>query len=275
MFARRSLTALATTTTTTSSSAACPRPWNASRAQGWSGHVAHKFLHETSVKQHDGVDDIIRVKAEQQRWLDHEQFSGYSDTYLKTHMRYTPQYEYFGGTSATTRPNKVLALITEICFSIYGDAADTLELLESDPLRADFAEKLEHAKGARRRLEDKIDAIYAEAHPTVKTMYDAMLVKRWQVLEDWIELCVRKRADILARMSPEWIEEQARRKGIAEAHMARLKHLGAAMEANPTGFLEGQGFSEEEMVMIKRRKRFFQRQTSFGAAVTAGDYRPH
>jgi hypothetical protein len=245
------------------------------RHQGWSGHISGSTnLHQNSIKQSDGVDDVVRVKAEQQRWLDVEQWSGYSDSYLKQNARFRPQYEVPGSSAQAAETNWIQE-ISEIVYDIYGEAADILEELESNPLHPQFKEMLETARTRRKHLEQKLDEIYAGAHPTIKTMYDAMLVRRWQTLEDWMELVQRNRQETINKLTPEWIEELEKRKGIAEEFKTKLKHLGMAMEASPVAFLEGSGFSEEEMAMIERRKRFFRRSTEFGKAINQGDYNPH
>jgi hypothetical protein len=244
------------------------------RFQGWSGHISGNNLNKPSVKQSDGVDDIVRVKAEQQRWLDVEQWSGYSDTYLSQNARFRPQYE-IAGNPGTSFSIKVIEEICIIVYEIYGEAADILEELESNPLHPNFKEMLETAKSRRKKLEQKLDEMYAGAHPTVKTLYDAMLVKRWQTLEDWMELVQRNRQETINKLTPEWIEELEKRKGIAEEFKTRLKHLGMAMEASPVAFLEGSGFNEEEMVMIQRRKQFFRKATDFGKSIAFTDHNPH
>lgn len=255
----------------------CPRVSASVRHQGWTQFISNNNLHQPVIKQSDGVDDLTRVKAEQQRWLDQEQYVGYSDTYLKQTARFKPQYEIFNNIKGSGLGNPLRAVneICEIVYAIYGEAADILEELEQNPLHPEFADMLATAKARRVALEKKIDEIYAEAHPTVKTLYDSMLVRRWQTLEDWIALCERKRADTINRLTPEWIEEMEKRRGIADQFKGRLKHLGTAMEANPVAFLAGSGFSEDEMAMIERRKKFFRKQTSMGLKMGQGDYSPH
>lgn len=234
-------------------------------------------LKNVALKQSDGVDDIMRVKAEQQRWLDHEQYAGYSDSYLKQTARFKPQYEIFNNIqgSGAGNPVKMVDQVCAIVFDIYGEAADVLEELEANPLHPQFAAMLETAKNRRIALEKKIDEIYAEAHPTIKTLYDSMLVRRWQTLEDWIKLVEKKRGECINKLSPAWIEEVEKMKGVAEQFKGRLKHLGTAMESNPVAFLEGSGFNEEEMALIVRRKRFFRKQSELGMNIGRGDYSPH
>lgn len=248
------------------------------RHQGWSGIMSGDNVskHNKKIAQSDGVDDIMRVKAEQQRWLDHEQYQGYSDTYLKPTAKFKPLYEIPGNRgSGFGSPLNAIDEICNIVYSIYGEAADVLEELEANPLHPQFKEMLETARNRRVALEKKIDEIYEGAHPTIKTMYDSMLVKRWQTLEDWIKLVEKKRENTLRKVSPEWIEEIEKQKGIAEQFKSRLKHLGTAMEDNPVAFLEGSGFNEEEMALIERRKKFFTKQKTFGAAIGYNDFSPH
>lgn len=251
-----------------------PLIFAAARFQGWAGNLGNQHMKHVDVKQHDGVDDIIRVKGEQQKWLNHEQYSGYSDSYLKRQMSYTPQYEYFND-KPVTRANAFILEICDIVYNIYGEAADALEEAEANPLHPNFAMLVETATKKRKEMEGEIDRLYATAHPTVKTMYDAMLVRRWQTLEDWIALVQKKREEALSRLSPEWIEEIEKRKGIAHEYRMRLKHLGTAMESNPVAFLENSGFTEKELALIERRKRFFRRTENFGANIDAGDVNPH
>jgi hypothetical protein len=249
--------------------------FNSVRTQGWGGVPNNNHLHHPEIKQHDGVDDIIRVKAEQQKWLNHEQYAGYSDSYLQREMQFTPQYEQMAWMTSTTL-NKYLVEIGDIVYTHYGAAADALEEAEANPLHPNFNALVETARAGRGKLEAELDRLYGQAHPTVKTLYDAMLVRRWQTLEDWIELVQRKRAQTLDRLSPEWIEELEKQRGVAAEYKARLRHIGTAMEANPVAFLEATGqFTEKELVMIERRKRFFKKAAEFGTSITSRDMNPH
>jgi hypothetical protein len=266
--------ALATTVAVPVASAAACLAGAVRWQAGWTGIMGNQHLKHVDVKQADGVDDPQRVRAEQQRWLNHEQYSGYSDSYLRKGMTYAPQYEYLNS-SHLTRANKVLAEICDVVFRVYGEAADALEEAELNPLHPRFNELVATAKAKRGELEAEIDRRYPDAHPTVKTMYDAMLVRRWQTLEDWTELVQRKRAQALDRLSPEWIDELEKQRGVAADYLARLKHIGTAMEANPVAFLEGSGFTEKELVMIERRMRFFRKTAIFASNTDRGDTNPH
>jgi hypothetical protein len=201
----------------------------------------HNYLNDTPVKQTQNVDPIYRVKAEQQAWLDTNQWVGYSDTYLAKNMRYLPTTEGSVGIGYYT---PILDRILELVFHKYGDAADILEELEADPLKTDFHHKIIEAQEKAAELEDGIDDLYAALHPTYKTVADAYLARRHYVC------------------------------GIAQSHIRSLERVGKAFDNDPVFYLTQAGLNEEELEIVRQKAKFHKQFRKFGSSASYGDYNP-
>jgi len=230
----------------------------------------HRYLKHVRIEQPDGVDDQYRVKNEQQNWLDREQWAGYSDAYCKKMMSYLPGHEHFFSPIAFPAPelNKCLALV----FNAYGAAASILHELHDDPLHPQFHERMTQVVANAKELERGIDEVYAGLHPTVKTVYDAFAVRRYYHLMDWIEHVKAKRHRILTSTPQELLLEIEKVSQLCEMHIARLRQLRDSLADEEHLYLiEGKGFSEEEVAVVRRHARYFRAARLFGENSTYGD----
>lgn len=237
----------------------------------------HRFLHNPHVVQPDGLDSLPRTKGDQQQWLNTEQWDGYSDTYLKRHMQY-------GGTAE--HPNshfnyrhdtlyKCLSMVHEL----YGVLADGLQQLHDNPLHAQFHVKIANIKKDRERIAKALDEVYPGLHPTVKTVYDAYLVRRYYFLEDWIKYVEKKREEILERLSPEYVEHVEKTQQSAERFIQRLRCIEDMLYNNPVlGLLPSdqlEQYSEKELVILQQKAAYFKKMKRFGANQFDADTKTH
>lgn len=209
-------------------------------------------------------------------WLNTEQWDGYSDTYLKQFMQYTPANEH--PMPQITYRNSTLNTCLGVVFSIYGPLAEELQVLHDDPLHPRFHERIQKIKKGREALAEHLDKVYQDLHPTVKTIYDAFVVRRYYHLEDWIKHVEKKRANIFERLSPEHIEHMEKARGLTASYVERLKALGKVMEQAPlSGLLEadlhGQ-YSELELQSLRQKVTYFRKMRKFGSASDEADFRP-
>ena len=241
-----------------------------SRRTVGTGHY-HHYLNKTRVEQTEGTDTVLQTHADTQMWLNTQQWGGYSDTYLKHWMQYQPPVQ---NSRTFEYRNFELDHMMKIVYQYYGAASDLLVEIEDDPLDPHFHRKLEKAKKFGEQFATEIDKKYAELHPTVKILYDAWCARRYMQLQDWYVLVERKREKIFEKISPEWIEKQAKMKGVAKYHMDRLQQLGQDLERDPTMFLETSAFSEKEVEMLKQKMRYFRHIKQYGKAQMSGDLHP-
>lgn len=229
----------------------------------------HRYLHNPHVVQPDGLDGLPRVKGDQQQWLNTEQWTGYSDTYLQRHMQYPATAEH---------PNAYLnarhGLLYEclaLVYDLYGTLADDLQELHDDPLHPHFHARIARLKRDREKIAQAIDERYAELHPTVKTVYDAFLVRRYYHLGDWIQHVEQKRGRLIDELSPEFMKQMQQMRGIAKEHLQRLRLLEQALYEDPIlGLLEGQKtsvvqYSAGELAMLRQKAAYFRKMRRFGA----------
>lgn len=271
----RTSTAAATASSSTSTTVVAPLLQTSHRYQ--SSDQYHNFLKSNRVVQSEGTDPFHRVKQDQQMYNNTEQWEGYSQAYLKRWMQYTPTNQR---QDVLEHKNKDINEILALVWKHYGEAADVLEILEDDLLHPQFHAFMEKAKVGLKDLESSIDSIYADAHPTIKTVIDAWMVRRLYALTDWIALLEKRRAQLIQDLSPEYIELQSKLKAVAERHIWRLQKLGQALTDNPAMFLEGsdftsRGLSEYEMASIKQRMTYFKKFERFSQAINIGELQPH
>ena len=247
-----------------------PLPVHGMRHQSADQH--HHFLKGARVIQPEGTDPFHRVKQDQQMWNNTEQWEGYSDVYLKRWMQYTPTN---ARCDHLEHNNKDLNEILALTWKYYGEAADILETLEDDPLQPEFHILLERAKKHGAEFEASIDAIYRDSHPTIKTVADAYMVQRHYALQDWYQLVQRKRNDILANLTPAYVEEQAKMKARASRHVWRLQKLGEALSNDPVLFLQHDTtLSPPELEVVRQRARYFKTFEKYAKSVNVGEYLP-
>lgn len=237
----------------------------------------HRYLHNTHVTQPDGVDGLVRTKADQQAWLNTEQWSGYSETYLQRPMQYLATNEHHNAAITPRQPilNACLALVYEL----YGTLADDLQELHDDPLHPRFHQRIARIKEDREKIAAALDGCYGGLHPTVKTIYDAYLVRRYYHLGDWITHVERKRAHLLERLSPELMAQVQSARGVSETFIERLRLLETAFNRDPVfGLLTGSELSqytEEEMVVLRQKAAYFRHMRRFGANAQDSDIHTH
>ena len=229
----------------------------------------HRFLNHVPVVQPDGLDDMPRTKALQQQWLNTEQWDGYSDTYLQRHMIYGSTVETI---PQLTPKQPLLNPMLERVFTLYGPLADTLHDLQDDPLHVCFRLKMNQVRADVEKIAQELDKVYAALHPTVKTMYDAYLVRRYYHLKDWILHVEKKRAKLLERLSPELIEQIIESKKVSERHIDSLKRIAqifcSASGDADEAFLKltpGHMFSLEEIQVVKQKARYTRNMRRLGA----------
>eukprot|EP00796_Vickermania_ingenoplastis_P010669 gene10669-7413_t len=245
--------------------------------RGQSSDQFHRYLHNPHVVQPDGLDSLPRTKGEQQQWLNTEQWDGYSDTYLKRHMQY-------GATAEHPNPqisyrNDDLYKCLGLVYELYGVLADELQQLHDNPLHPQFHPKISRIKKDREKIAEQLDVVYGSLHPTVKTVYDAYMVRRYYFLEDWIKHVEKKRESILEKLSPEFIQQMEKARDISEHFMQRLKYVEHALYNNPVLALlpnnELQEYSENEIVMLRQKAAYFRKMKRFGANQYDSDVNTH
>ncbi|CBH14313.1 hypothetical protein, conserved [Trypanosoma brucei gambiense DAL972] len=237
----------------------------------------HRYLHNPHIVQPDGIDSLPRTKGDQQQWLNVEQWDGYSDTYLRQHMQYPPTNEH--PNNHLNFSHNLLSECLRSCYEYYGKPADQLQRLHEDPLHPHFHQMIAGIKKDREKIAEELDRVYANLHPTVKTVYDAYLVRRYYQLGDWIERVEQKRHDLLCQLSPEYIRQAERARGVAAHFLSRLKQLQSAFTHNPTlGLLddamEGQ-YTHDELVMLRQKAAYFRNMRQLGANQQDADVHTH
>ena len=231
------------------------------------------YLHDPKVVQTNGVDNFLRTKTDQYDWLQTQQWEGYSDTYLKRPVRYGPHSDTPNGNMKFHHPNE--DRIFDIAYETYGRAAENLMSCEEDVLQPQFHEKLRRAKEWTAHMAKEIDEMYPTVHPTFKLMMDGLLVRRFYQLEDWIEMVQRKRKKTIERLSPEFIAQQRKMRGIAESYTRNLERVEAIFESNPTHYLTDVcGFNDEEMEFVEQKVMFIRKTKILGRANTSQDVWP-
>ncbi|RNF18618.1 uncharacterized protein Tco025E_04416 [Trypanosoma conorhini] len=237
----------------------------------------HRYLHNPHIVQPDGVDALPRTKGDQQQWLNTEQWDGYSAAYLRRHMQYPPTNEQ--PNAQLNSSHALLYACLKTCYECYGPLADELQRLHEDPLHPRFHEKIAHVKKEREKIAAELDRVYADLHPTVKTVYDAYLVRRFYHLADWITHVEQKRHNLLCRLSPEYIQQAKRARGVAEDFIRRLQQLEAAFTHNPTlGLLEGEEgkqYTHDELVMLRQKAAYFRNMRQLGVNQQDADVHTH
>ncbi|EAN89128.1 hypothetical protein, conserved [Trypanosoma cruzi] len=237
----------------------------------------HRYLHNPHIVQPDGVDTLPRTKGDQQQWLNTEQWVGYSDTYLKRHMQYPPTNEQ--PNAQLNSSHALLYKCLRTCYECYGPLAEELQTLHEDPLHPRFHEKIAHVKKEKEKIAAELDRVYAGLHPTVKTVYDAYLVRRFFHLNDWVKHVEQKRHNLLCRLSPDHIEQVKRARGVSAHFIERLRRLEAAFTHNPTlGLLEGEEgkqYTHDELVMLRQKAAYFRNMRQLGASQQEADVHTH
>lgn len=237
----------------------------------------HRFLHNPHIVQPDGLDSLSRTKGDQQQWLNTEQWDGYSDTYLKRHMQYGATAEH--PNSHFNYRHDILYNCLSMVYELYGVLADELEQLHDNPLHSHFHAKIKVIEKDREKIATALDEIYPSLHPTVKTVYDAYLVKRYYFLEDWIKYVERKREKILERFSPEYVEQMEKTHQCGERFMDRLKCIESMLYNNPVlGLLPSnqlEQYSEKELVILQQKAAYFKKMKRFGANQLDADTKTH
>ncbi|KAG5511628.1 hypothetical protein JKF63_07224 [Porcisia hertigi] len=242
----------------------------------------HRFLHNPHVVQPDGVDGLPRVKGDQQQWLNTEQWNGYSDTYLKRHMQYPATVEL--NNPAVNARHDLLYECLGLVYELYGSLAEDLQGLHDDPLHPQFHNRIARIRRDRERIAIELDKRYANLHPTVKTVYDAFLVRRYYHLNDWIEYVERKRERLINDLSPEYMEKIMQMRGIARQYLQHLRILERALYEDPLmGLLESsdQGtnaleqYTPSELAMLRQKAAYFRKMRRFGANQLDADTRTH
>ncbi|CUG61715.1 transmembrane protein, putative [Bodo saltans] len=235
----------------------------------------HSYLKNVRIEQSDGLDDLPTTKEAQQMWLNTEQWSGYSDHYLGRFMQYPATAEHYVPELNMRTP--LLDKVLRYCYELYGPCAEILEKLHADPLHPRFHERLAKVRAGRDAIGAVIDKEYASLHPTVKTLWDAFLVRRYFFLEDWAKHVEKKRAQFFERMSPEHITFMLKAKGLSDENIMRLEKMQQVLLADPAASIipEGYHYSEDEVVMIRQKAQYYRNQKRFGMNFTSADTMPH
>ncbi|KAG5487803.1 hypothetical protein LSCM4_07481 [Leishmania orientalis] len=241
----------------------------------------HRYLHNPHVVQPDGVDGLPRVKGDQQQWLNTEQWYGYSATYLKRHMQYPATFEM--NNPAIRARHDLLYECLGLVYELYGSLAEDLQELHDDPLHPQFHRRIARIERDRECIAAEIDKRYAKLHPTVKTVYDAFLVRRYYHLADWIRYVQRKRERLLNDLSPDVMEAMVKMRGIAEQHLRHLRSLEKALYEDPImGLLEGDGstsaiaqYTPGELAILRQKAAYFRKMRRFGANQLDADTHTH
>ncbi|CCW66627.1 unnamed protein product [Phytomonas sp. Hart1] len=237
----------------------------------------HRYLHNPHIVQPDGVDGLPRTKGEQQAWLNTEQWDGYSQSYLERHMQYagTPEHP----NPQISHRHDLLYRCLKLVYELYGTLAEDLQQLHDDPLHPQFHPRIARIKSEREKIAKALDHCYTSLHPTLKTVYDAYLVRRYYHLADWITHVERKRAHILERLSPEFIQQTAKMRSLSQQLIKRLKLMESSFNANPTlGLLssnELDEYSADELAVLQQKASYFRKMRRFGANQLDSDIHTH
>ncbi|EPY32768.1 hypothetical protein STCU_00218 [Strigomonas culicis] len=237
----------------------------------------HRYLHHPHIVQPDGLDNLVRTKAEQQQWLNTEQWDGYSDTYLKRFMQYSATQEH--PNPQISIRNDMLYKCLGLVFELYGTLADDLHELHDNPLHPQFHVRLERIRRDRERIAAELDKVYAGLHPTMKTIYDAMLVRRYYHLEDWIRYVEKKRARIFEDLTPAYLAQARQAQALSEQFLRRLKQLESTLYENPVlGLMSNdqlEQYSAGELAMLQQKATYFRKMKRFGANQLDSDVHTH
>lgn len=237
----------------------------------------HRYLNNPHIVQPDGLDSLPRTKGDQQQWLNTEQWDGYSATYLKRHMQYPATQEHTNP-QITPRHDDLYACLG-LVYELYGSLADELQVLHDNPLHPRFHQRLARVRRDREKIAEVLDKCYADLHPTMKTVYDAFLVRRYYHLDDWATYVERKRADILERLSPEYIAQVEKMKGLSEDFIRHLKLMETVFQRSPTmGMLtpaQEEQYTEKELVILKQKVNYYRNMKQFGINQLDSDVHTH
>jgi hypothetical protein len=235
----------------------------------------HAYLRNVHIVQPDGLDDLASTKDAQQMWLNTEQWSGYSDSYLTRFMQYPATTEHY--VAEFNVKNPALDKVLRYCYDLYGPCAELLESLHADPLHPRFHERIAKVRAGREKIGAVIDKEYANLHPTVKTVWDAFLVRRYFFLEDWAKHVEKKRQQFFERMSPDHIKCMLTAKGLSDDHIMRLEKMQQVFIADPAAAImpEGYQYTEEEAVMIRQKAKYYRNQKRVGMNFDSADNMPH
>ncbi|KAK7198304.1 hypothetical protein NESM_000788000 [Novymonas esmeraldas] len=239
----------------------------------------HRFLHNPHVVQPDGVDGLPRVKGDQQQWLNTEQWAGYSDTYLRRHMQYPATMEL--NNPALNARHDLLYECLGLMHSLYSSLAADLHELHDDPLHPHFHRRIARIKRDREQIAAALDKNYAALHPTVKTVYDAFLVRRYYHLADWIVHVERKRDRLLHDLSPAMMAQMTTMRGLAAQFLQRLRVLEHALYEDPLmGLLEKDGtavdhYTADELAILRQKATYFRKMRHFGSNQLDADIHTH
>lgn len=237
----------------------------------------HRYLHNPHIVQPDGLDSLPRNKAEQQLWLNTEQWDGYSDTYLKRFMQYSATQEHTN--PQITIRNDMLYECLGLVFELYGTLAQDLHELHDNPLHPQFHARIERIKRDRENIAKELDKVYAGLHPTMKTIYDAMVVRRYYHLEDWIRYVEKKRANIFEKLSPEYLAQVEKAQALSEHFLRRLKMLENTLYTNPVlGLMSSDQlaqYSDGELAVLQQKAAYFRKMRRFGANQLDSDVHTH
>ncbi|EPY38145.1 hypothetical protein AGDE_05786 [Angomonas deanei] len=178
-----------------------------------------------------------------------------------------------------TPQHPLLYKCLNLVYELYGVLADDLHELHDDPLHPRFHQRIKRIREDREKIAKVLDEQYAALHPTVKTVYDAFLVRRYYHLEDWIKHVERKREKIFETLSPEFINQAAKAADISSAYMERLKQLESLFVQNPTlGMLSEnqlEQYTDNELAMLKQKATYFRKLKKFGANQLDSDIHTH
>lgn len=237
----------------------------------------HRYIHDPKIVQPDGLDGLPQTKAAQQYWLNTEQWVGYSDTYLKRWMQYPATQEH--PNPQLTPRNALLYQCLQLVYDLYGTLADDLQKLHDDPLHPGFHLRIARLRKDRERIAAAIDACYADLHPTVKTVYDAFLVRRYYHLGDWIEYVVRKRERIIVELSPEYVQQVVTARKLSDAFIRRLRLMERAFYTTPElGLMsndELEQYTAAELATLRQKALYFRKMRRLGVNQTVSDFNPH
>lgn len=241
----------------------------------------HRFLHHPHVVQPDGVDGLPRVKGEQQQWLNTEQWVGYSDTYLRRHMQYPATAEL--NNPAMNSRHDLLYECLGLVYELYGSLAADLQELHDDPLCPHFHRRIARIRQDREKIAAALDQRYATLHPTVKTVYDAFLVRRYYHLGDWIAHVEQKRERLIRDLSPDTMATLMKMRGLAARYLHHLRRLEHALYNEPLmGLLEGDGsnssvqhYTANELATLRQKAAYFRKMRRFGANQLDADTHTH
>ena len=231
--------------------------------------IDHDYLNRGPIADHAGIAMGAARVGLQQDAFNNEQWEGYSDSYLAR----LPSYLSRNESTHDVRPFDAFDEVLSLSYYVYGEAADRLKLLQDDPLHGDFHSILEKAVHYREELAKEIDTLYGSSHPTVRTLIDAFGVRRYYFLKDWEIAVTNKRREILEKLSPEFIAEATRGKQVAEAYKEHLRILGRYIDQTCAlpAYLDESKFSEEEMVLLKRKVTHSRKIRQFGRSLHEGD----